>query len=210
MSKTTCKDTYRGYTINNGRRDKTDKLSCNTKTLDQIIDTIEYMTGKHSRVLSIRLDIQNYTNGKKVLISKDITRAIENTIRSFDAKMKAAKNDPDLKVVWTAEKASEHNNPHFHLNFVANGNAIQNGYSVKETVSKYVKRILNTDGDGLVNFSGSNGAVGKMIERDSPDFKKQMNDAVYAASYLAKTRSKEFNPKGSRVSSASRIKKIKG
>ena len=46
-----------------------------------------------------------------------------------------------------------------------------------------------------------------MIDMNYDYFEQQKNNAVYAGSYLAKTRSKEHNPKGSRVSSSSRIKK---
>lgn len=45
-----------------------------------------------------------------------------------------------------------------------------------------------------------------MIDRNSDDFEQQKNNAVYAGSYLAKTRSKEHKPKGARVSSSSIIK----
>lgn len=88
----------------------------------------------------------------------------------------------------------------------ANGNAIQNGYSIFSELNKQVKNKLDTDNDGLVHFSESNGQQGIMIDRNSDDFEQQKNNAVYAGSYLAKTKSKEHNPKGSRVSSSSRIK----
>ena len=68
-----------------------------------------------------------------------------------------------------------------------------------------MKNKLDTDNDGLVHFSESNGQKGIMIDRNSDDFEQQKNNAVYAGSYLAKTRSKEHNSKWSRVSSSSRI-----
>ena len=88
---------------------------------------------------------------------------------------------------------------------LANGNAIQNGYSIFEEVNKQVKNKLDTDVNGLVHFSDSNGRQGIMIDRNSDNFEQQKNDVVYAGSYLAKTKSKEHNPKGSRVSSSSRL-----
>ncbi len=216
--KTTSQSTYRGYHINNG---KDNNLHCHTKTLDQIIDTAEHMTSKHSRVLSVRLDIQNTTttrmgnNGQEIdyaLNSKDMTRIIESATRTLNSKSKDGKNDPDVHWVWTAEKTSPDDKPHFHVNAFVNGNAIHNGYSVKEAVSRAVKNKLqnanntpNESYDGLVNFSGSNGAKGKLIERNSTEAEQQINDVVFAGSYLAKARTKEFNPKGSRVSSCTRI-----
>lgn len=216
--KTTSQSTYRGYHINNG---KDNNLHCHTKTLDQIIDTVELMAAKHSKVFSVRLDIQNTAtgrignNGQEIdyaLDSKDMTRIIESATRTLNSKSKDGKNDPDVHWVWTAEKTSPDDKPHFHVNAFVNGNAIKNGYSVKEAVSRAVKNKLqsanntpNESYDGLVNFSASNGAKGKLIERNSPEVEQQIDDVVYAGSYLAKTRTKEFNPKGSRVSSCTRI-----
>lgn len=215
---TTSGNKYRGYTINNGQDGN---LHCHIKTLDQIIGTVEHMTAEHSRVLSVRLDIQNTAagrtgnNGQEIdyaLDSKDMTRIIESATRTLNSKSKNGKNDPDVHWVWTAEKTSPDDKPHFHVNAFVNGNAIHNGYSVKEAVSRAVKNKLqnanntpNESYDGLVNFSGSNGAKGKLIERNSPEVEQQINDVVFAGSYLAKVRTKEFNPKGSRVSSCTRI-----
>lgn len=215
---TTTNGKYRGYTINNGQDGN---LHCHTKTLDQIIDTVEHMTAEHSRVLSVRLDIQNtatgclWNNGQEIdyaLDSKDMTRIIESATRTLNSKSKDGKNDPDVHWVWTTERVSPDDKPHFHVNAFVNGNAIKNGYSVKEAVSRAVKKKLqnanntpNESYDGLVNFSGSNGAKGNLIERNSPEAEDQINDVIFAGSYLAKVRTKEFNPKGSRVSSCTRI-----
>ena len=216
----TSGNTYKGYTINNGQDGN---LHCHTKTLDQLIDTVEHMTAKHSKVLSVRIDIQNTatgrigSNGQEIdyaLNSKNMTRIIESATRTLNSKSKCGKNSPDVHWVWTTERISPDDKPHFHVNAFVNANAIQNGYSIKEAVNKAVKNILqranstpNEEYDGLVNFSGSNGAKGKLIERNSPEAKEQIDNVVYAGSYLAKTRTKEFNPKGSRVSSCTRIKK---
>ncbi|UIA98821.1 inovirus Gp2 family protein [Desulfovibrio desulfuricans] len=82
-----------------------------------------------------------------------------------------------------------------------------NSNSTFTELNKQVKNKLDTDNDGLVHFSGSNGQKGIMIDRNSDDFEQQMNNVVYAGSYLAKTKSEEHNPKGSRGSSSSRLAK---
>ena len=204
MPKTTKSNTYRGYTINTG---KNNNLPCSTKCLDQIVDTVEYMTENHSKVLAVRADIHSECNSEKVLTRRDITRIVENTKRNINSKFKNTKNNPDIKVIVTTEQTSLEANPHFHLMALANGNAIQNGYSIFSEFNKQVKNKLGTDNDGLVHFSESNGQKGIMIDRNADDFEQQKNNAVYAGSYLAKTRAKEHNPKGSRVSSSSRINK---
>ena len=104
---TTTGRKYRGYTINNGQDGN---LHCHTKTLDQIIDTVELMAAKHSKVFSVRLDIQNTAtgrignNGQEIdyaLDSKDMTRIIESATRTLNSKSKEGKNDPDVHWVWT-------------------------------------------------------------------------------------------------------------
>ena len=201
MSKTTTSNTYRGYPINTG---KDNNLPCSTKCLDQLVDTVEYMSENHSKVLAVRADIHSELDSEKVLTRRDVTRAIENTKRNIDSKFKDSKNKPDIKFITTTEQTSPEANPHFHVMAFANGNAIQNGYSIFSELNKQVKNKLDTDNDGLVHFSESNGEKGIMIDRNSDDFEQQMNNAVHAGSYLAKTKSKEHNPKGSRVSSSSR------
>lgn len=204
MSKITTTNTYRGYSINTG---KDNNLPCSTKCLGQLINAVEYMTEKHSRILAVRADIHSELDSEKVLTRRDVTRAIENTKRNINSKFKDSKNKPDIKFITTTEQTSPEANPHYHVMAFANGNAIQNGYSIFEEINRQVKNKLKTDTDGLVHFSESNGKKGIMIDRNSEDFEQQKNDAIYAGSYLAKVRSKEHNPKGSRVSSSSRITK---
>ena len=204
MQKTTTSNTYRGYSINTG---KDNNLPCNTKCLDQLIDTVEYLSENHSRVLAVRADVRSEQDSERVLTRRDVTRVIENTKRNINSKFKDSKNNPDIKFIVTTEQTSPEANPHFHVMAFANGNAIQNGYSIYTELNKQVKNKLSTDTDGLVHFSGSNGQQGIMIDRNSDDFEQQMNNAVHAGSYLAKTKTKEHNPKGSRGSSSSRIKK---
>lgn len=201
---TTISNEYRGYAINTGTNNN---LPCNTKTLDQIIDATEIMTSNHSKTLAIRLDIHSEQDSDKTLNRRDVTRILENTKRNINTKFKDSKNQPDIKTIVTTEQTSPEANPHYHVMYLVNGNAIQNGYSIYEEVNKQVKNKLDTDTDGLVHFSESNGKQGIMIDRNSEDFEQQKNSTVYAGSYLAKARSKEHNPKGSRVSSSSRLGK---
>lgn len=204
MLKTTKSNTYRGYPINTG---KDNNLPCSTKCLDQLVDTVEYMSENHSRVLAVRADIHSEQDSKKVLTRRDVTRVIENTKRNINSRFKNSKNKPDIKFITTTEQTSPEAKPHYHVMALANGNAIQNGYSIYAELNKQVKNKLGTDNDGLVHLSESNGQKGIMIDRNSDDFEQQMNNAVYAGSYLAKTGSKKHTPEGSWVSSSSRRKK---
>lgn len=190
---------YRGYGINNGHKKD---FTCYTKTLDQIVDIVEYLTTHHSKSLFVRLDVRNSMECLRNLSRKDITRSIENVKRSIDRRYKGP-NRPDIKVVWTTE--NEDTNPHFHMFFGVNGNAIQNGYRLLHEVNEEIKKRTGSENDGLVEFCKSNGKMGIMVNRNSENLHEEIEKAVYAASYLAKTRSKEDRQKGARVSSASRL-----
>lgn len=200
-------EVYRKYKINTG---VSTKLSCNKAALDQIIDRIEYMTKSHSKTLCIRVDINNEADGYAVLERHHITRVMEETKRHLESKLRNSRNKMDFHYVWTTEQTREARHPHYHCFILVNGNAIQNGYSVKEALNRYVMKWQRTEKQGLVHFSESNGAKGIMINRAKPDFERRMADAVYAGSYLAKTRTKERRPKGARFSSASRLPKRTG
>lgn len=74
-------------------------------------------------------------NGQEIdytLDSKDMTRIIESATRTLNSKSKDGKNDPDVRG-YGQQKNHQMTN-HFHVNAFVNGNAIQNGYSVKEAV----------------------------------------------------------------------------
>lgn len=154
---TTTSNEYRGYPINTGTNSD---LPCNTTTLDQIIDTTEHMTSNHSKTLAIRLDIHSEQGSDKILERRDVTRVLENTKRNINTKFKDSKNKPDIKTIVTTEQTSPEANPHYHVMCLANGNAIQNGYSIFGEINRQVKNKLDTEADGLVHFSGSNGKKG--------------------------------------------------
>ena len=200
--KTTEDSTYRSFMINTGT---SKRLPCNKLTLDQIIDRIEHMTAAHSKTLCIRLDIMNAADGYTVLERYHITRVLEETIRHLESKLRYSRNKLDIHYVWTTEQTKETEHPHYHCFILVNGNAIQNGYSVKEALNRYVMKWQRTEKQGLVHFSESNGPMGIMINRNAPDYERRKAEAVYAGSYLAKTRTKEHNRKGQRFSSASRM-----
>lgn len=191
---------YRSYPINNGEKKN---FSCYKRTLDQVIDQVEYSLTKHSKTLFTRLDIRNDSDSEKTITRKDMTRIAENTKRAIERKYKASPNKPDMNITWAAENDGD--KPHFHLFVSVNGNAIQNAYAIHDAVNQVVKKHLGTEKDGLVEYCKSNNKYGKMVDRNSTDFHQQMDESVYMGSYLAKTHTKENKPKGARVSSTSRV-----
>lgn len=201
-----CAKAYRGHTINNGR---IHDFGCYVKTLDQVIDQSEYMLAKHSKVLSVRMDIRNPKDSERQIKRSDITRILENAKRKLDSHYKGCPNQLDFNYVWTAENEGTDKNPHFHLFISVNGNTCQNGYGIFKAVEKAVSARLGKEYGGLVEFSKSNGKYGLRVNRDSYNWQKELDESIYAGSYLAKVNSKEGRPKGARVSSASRIERKK-
>ncbi len=199
---TTRENTHRGYTINTGTHKA---QACNINTLNQIIDRIEDMTDKHSKVLTVRIDIRNDTDNPYSIQRKDMTRILDNLKASLENKYKHSRHKFEFQYVWTAERTSLDNPEHFHLFILVNGNDMQNGYSIQKALNKQIVKRLQTTKEGLVHFSESNGDYGIMIRRDYENYQEQINKAVYVGSYLAKTYSKEYNAKGARFSSASRL-----
>lgn len=191
---------YRSYPINNGNKKD---FICYEKTLNQVIDQVEYMSSKHSKVLCVRCDIRNDRDLENKIMRRDMTRITENVKRAIERKYKDSPNKPELTVTWTTE--NDGTSPHYHCLFAVNGNAIQNGHAIHDALNKAVQHHLETDKKGLVEFCKSNEQFGKMIDRNSPDFVKQIENAVYMGSYLAKTHTKENRPKGARISSTSRL-----
>ena len=202
--KTTTDSTYRGYPINTGRKNE---FPCNELTLDQIIDRQEYMTRNHSKVLFTRLDIRSPGDSATSLREK-MPRILETAGRKLKAGHNG-KNRLELHHVWAAEQTEAGGKEHVHLALWANGNAIQNGYSLKSALESALERHLGTGNKGgskgLVEFCSSNGRTGIMLDRNAPDFEQKRYDSIYRASYLAKTSTKEHKAKGARFSSASRL-----
>lgn len=195
---------YRGYSLFESEKTKD---GFHKKTLDQLIDMAERMAAKHSKVLAIRIDVHSPQGSDTHLTSRDITRIIENTKRNINNRHKHGKNAPDIQSIWTQEQTCMSEHPHYHLQISCNGNAIKNGYGIFHELNNQVSRHLKTDdgksNQGLVHYCESNKGAGLLIDRNSPDFESQRDEAVRMGSYIAKCSGKELLPKGSRVSSSS-------
>jgi len=194
-------DTYRGHRINNGIDSR---HTCYKQSLDKIIDEIKEKTIKHSKTHVTRLDIHPPVDMDTKKQSEAMTRVVESTLRELSRRHRSSAHDPDISVLRTTEVGHNQNNQHFHLTIVSNGNAIQNGYTFLESIRRHSDRIFKTSMSGRVNYSSSNNGTGIMINRNSPNFEEKMNQAIYAASYLAKTNTKENLRKGTHKLSISR------
>ena len=197
-------DSYRGYNVNNGNDLE---YSCFKNYLDKIIDETEEKINRHSKVHVTRLDVHPPQEIDEREQSKKMTRVVEAMQREMLRKHKHSSHNPDISVIRTTEVGHIANNQHFHITILSNGNAIQNGYTFHESMTRHCERILDTPMAGRVNNSSANNGIGIMINRNSPDFEQQMQDAVYVMSYLAKTNTKENLRKGTHKLSISRSSK---
>lgn len=198
--KTIANTTYRGYTINSGR-DNT--FPVYITTLDQIVDRIEYMLIHHSKVLCCRIDIHQ-PSWSDLPIRFKMTRIMEIIKRLLESDFRYKNNSIDTHYVWIAESNTE---PHEHIHYfiMVNGNACHKAWRIFTIINEVVKSVYDYDYDGLVNFCRSNGNYGILIDKNSVDYEQQINAAVYAGSYLAKTIYDHNRAKGARVSSTSRL-----
>ena len=178
------KDTkYRGYSLFESEKTKDGFYKT---TIDQLIDMAERMAAKHSKVLALRIDVHSPQGSDTHLTSRDMTRIIENTKRNINNRLKHGKNAPDIQSIWTQEQTCMSEHPHYHLQISCNGNAIKNGYGIFHELNNQVSRHLKTDdgknNQGLVHYCESNKGAGLLIDRNSPDFESQRDEAVRMSS----------------------------
>ena len=213
MTKSSKKDdiifdsSYRGYEINNPSYSK----GCYKKSLDICIDTIEEKTEQHSKVLVTRFDIRKPKGVEIENASRKITRVIESFKREQEKKFENSQNSLDMTIIRSTERKNNEGNTHDHLLIAANGNCIQNAFSLFQSLERHAEQILmgnknSSENHGLVERCKSTGDTGIMINRNSVDFKEMKEKAVFTASYIAKTHTKKNTPKGTHKITVSKTK----
>lgn len=198
---TTNSESYKGYTINNGKEYTSD---CYISILDKIIEKTTEMAEKHSKVLVSRIDIHKPQDKIIENPNRKCTRIKESFKKEMNRVFKDSPHNPDVNIISTSERNDSGRQTHEHLYIIANGNAIQNAWRFQDSLNRHTKRIFDSDKDGLVHFCESNGDKGIMIDRNDDDFQEQLDKAIYAGSYLAKTKGKDLLPKGTHKVTSSR------
>lgn len=202
--KQTTKDSiYNGHKINCG---KDNTSECLISALDKIIEATIDMTEKHSKVLAARIDIHKPQDKFIENSNRRLTRVKESFTKEINRKFKDSPHKPDIRIISCSEKNYTERETHEHLYILANGNAIHNAWRFHESLDKHTKRIYETENGGLVHFCESSGKKGILIDRNKDDFKEQLDKAIYAGSYLAKTKGKDLLPKGTHKVTSSRKK----
>lgn len=182
--------------------------SCYTEIIDKHHAQLEDMTQKHSKVMQVRFDLRYPQNSTVEPTPQHLHDFNYNLQRKLKREKHSGGHQVDPRVLVTTEKhGSEH--PHIHGVLLVNANAKQNYYPLIQEVEKQWKTALKTDVAGLVDYCDKNGKNGMIINRNSEDYEKTRHELSHQASYLAKTRGKDNNQKGSWLVSGTRLPKNK-
>jgi hypothetical protein len=119
------------------------------------------------------------------------------------------KHQLDPSIMLVREQNDPNRNFHVHGIVFFNGQARLNGYYVQKQIERVWNNLMGVTkkDSGLVNNPVQNGTDHIVMNRNEPDFEQKKQEAYTQALYLAKTRSKELNAKGSWRTTGSRMPK---
>ncbi len=169
-----------------------DDKPCRIDILDAIIDRIEYMTSRFSRVLFIRFDLRYPRNFYSSRGNDDIQRFFNSFTRYLSRKGIA------FQYVWAREQSRE-KHQHYHVMLLLNGNLTCHSWNHMEKADALWQRALGINYPGLLkrcNRSRDGSSHPDFIHLDRHDacYDRDIDRCVEWASYLAKTRTKGYAP----------------
>lgn len=171
-----------------------DVYPVNDHILDIIIDQITIYT-THSHKTFVVLFSMNFP----AHIIADHSNAV---ITLFMDRFTKYLERRDLKpqYLWVREQ-NQSINHHYHCMLILDGNKIQNHYGIMQEAERIWDEINGCNASGLIHY----GTSPFMLRRTDLDFAQAMQNCIYAASYLAKTRGKEHHPHRIRTYNSSRL-----
>jgi len=171
----------------------------------RIDDRLSYMTDKHRKVMSTRMDVRFPKEGYSHDGSND-------EISEFTKRLKEPYTEKgnEMQFVWARERNTSEN-VHYHFNILLNGSMTQDPYSLFQKATKTWNTILGGEYDGLIDYGRheykgrkpppsvmiekpSSTARGEELERQQKAFDEAKEKARKRAEYLAKTYSKGDAP----------------
>lgn len=175
-----------------------------------------YARESHNKVLLIRFDVrfpaEGYLYGGG---NQEISSLIKSLKASFAAQLR------DIQYAWARERIdSQH--PHYHVMLLVNGAVMQNPYGLLRKTDEIWNRILGGEYRGLIEFCDhrcmghkttgsvmmrrpSSEAEGVELMRQQQAYQAAYSDAIWRASYLAKSFSKDETPHRKRTFGCSQI-----
>ena len=204
-------DNYRGYEL----AQKDQKYS--RRYLDRAIDLVETMTERHSKVLTVRVDVRYPQNINSDGTNKDFQHLTENMMKEYERKG----YDPQY-IARREQKKSK--NPHLHLGLALDGSKKRDRNSVIEDIENQWGNVLgmtpeeihaskliypcNTDSQGNARPNGflierpKRGDIDGLIK-----YQEDKDAAVRQLSYLCKREDEDMTPSRTRKIFTSQYRK---
>ena len=203
--KETTEQIFHNHTI---MTDKKRKMSCNIKILNEIEKQFEYADKTKSKVFFMRYDIR---------FPEGYDHADNSIFREFQSKFmkNLSRQGLDPQYVAVREQSRE-KHQHYHVALLLDGQKTHNIHNHIQTAERLWDRTLGLpkrdSGYGLIDDcttsrTGDKQINGVMLRPDDPERERKKDDCFRRASYLAKTNTKGYAPKGQREVFSSRIPK---
>ncbi len=202
--KTTTNQAYNNLSINTN---KGKDLSCLVDVLDKYHAHLKDMTTKHSKVMQLRFDLRYPADGTITPDNEQLSNFSYNFQRKLQREKIEGGHKVDPRLILVTEQHDNSQHPHIHGTVLVNANAKQKAYPLYLEIERQWKQVLKTNSEGLVDRCNKQGENGIIINRNADDYQDKMNQCSHQASYLAKTRGKESNPKGSWLVKGTRVPK---
>ncbi|WP_173982628.1 inovirus-type Gp2 protein [Magnetospirillum sp. SS-4] len=176
-----------------------------TRIINHMERQLHYANEHHNKVLLIRFDVHFPKMG---YLYDGGNREISSLIKSLKAAYKGRLRD--IQYAWARERIdSQH--PHWHLMLLIDGAIMQNPYGLLKKAEEIWNRILGGEYQGLIEFCDnrcmghkttgsvmmrrpSSEAEGAELIRQQQAYQAACGDAIWRASYLAKSFSKDEPP----------------
>ena len=205
IRETTAEDTFRNHSI---MTDREKGLECDTKVLNEIDRQFRYAEETKSKIFFMRYDIR---------FPQDYAEQDNGAFRTFQMKFVKNLSRKGLSPQYVAvREQSTEKHQHYHVALFLDGQKTQSIHNHIRTAEQLWDSTLGLpkreNGYGLIDdcTTGRNGERqinGVMLRRDDPDMEAKKDECFHRASYLAKTNTKGYAPKGQRELFSSRIPK---
>jgi hypothetical protein len=165
---------------------------CRQDIVEAIVNRIEHMTNRFSRVLFIRFDLR-YPAGYS---SREDNADMKKFINGFSTYLK--REGLAYQYVWVREQSRE-KHQHYHVMFLLNGNKTRKSWNHLGRADRLWQKAIGVESPGLLqrcegSRSGERHECHVLIERRSQSYENDLVRCVEWASYLAKTNTKGYAP----------------
>lgn len=203
IKETTLETTFNNHPI---MTDKERGLGCDTKILTEIDRQFEHAEKTKSKIFLMRYDIR---------FPEEYGYADNGIFREFQSKFIKNLSRKGLHPQYVAvREQSREKHQHYHVALMLDGQKTQNIHSHIVIAERLWNSTLGLpereNGYGLIddcttNRNGEKQVNGVMLRPDDPERDQKKDECFRRASYLAKTNTKGYAPKGQRELFSSRI-----